>query len=44
LWGLSSPRFYPFPPEFIFFWDCAVERGDSRVDKAGVNELLVMEE
>lgn len=44
LWGLPPPQFNPFLPELIFLWDCAVQRGDSRVDEAGVNELLLMEE
>lgn len=42
LWGFLSSHFYPLSPELIFLWDCAVQRGDSRVDKAGVNELLMM--
>lgn len=44
LWGLSSPHFYPFPPELILLRDCAAQGGNGSVDKAGVNELFMMEE
>lgn len=42
--GLSSPHFFSLSPELILLRDCIVRGGNRGVDKAGVNELLMMEE
>lgn len=40
--GSHLPTFSPYPPELILLRDCAVRGGNRGVDKAGVNELLMM--